>query len=166
MTTLQGFTWAELDALFDYHPITGCVSRRVARSNQPVGVVVGTRDGKGYLHVSVGKKFIRIHRLAWFLVHKETPLEIDHRNTVKTDNRLCNLRAADRRGQAGNIRPPKHNTSGFKGVSQNSRSGKWHAQIKVGGKQTYLGRFDTPEGAAEAYRKAAAKHFGEFARAA
>lgn len=162
---LQGFSREFLLELFEYVPATGAVWRRVTRSNQPAGVMVGTRDGKGYLHVSICKKFVRLHRLAWFLHHGTTPQEIDHKNTVRTDNRLCNLRPAGRCGQSGNTRLSNRNTSGFKGVSLNTARGKWHAQIKIHGKQTYLGSFDTPEAGAEAYRAAAALHFGEFARA-
>lgn len=43
-------------------------------------------------------------------------------------------------------------------------SNLWDAQIKVNGKQVYLGRFNKIEDAANAYDKAAVKFFGEHAR--
>lgn len=165
MTTLQGFTKEFLSELFDYDPLTGLVTRKVARTNSvSVGQVVGSVDGKGYLHVSVNKKFIRLHRLAFFLMTGVVPPDIDHKDNDKKNNAWSNLRPANRSQQSGNTRPPRHNTSGVKGVSRNSASGKWHAQIKIRGKQTYLGRFDTIEEAAEVYELAAELHFGEFAR--
>jgi hypothetical protein len=95
--------------------------------------------------------------------HGYLPAEIDHRNRDKVDNRIENLRPATSSQNKGNIGLLRTNRSGYRGVSLNSRSGKWHAQIKINGKQTYLGRFDTPEQAALRYNEAARQHFGEFA---
>ena len=44
--------------------------------------------------------------------------------------------------------------SGLKGVTENKRNGKWIAQINHGGKQHYLGIFDTSEEAHKEYIKA------------
>lgn len=156
---LHGFTRSFLCGMFSYDPATGLVTRKDKAAS-----IVGTVDGKKYLHVSVYKKFIRLHQLAWFITHGWCPRALDHKNNDRTDNRLSNLRPANPKQNAGNIRAPAHNTSGFKGASLNTRSGKWHAQIKLNGKQTYLGRFDTPEEAARVYDAAAVAHFGEYAK--
>jgi hypothetical protein len=163
--TLQGFTREFLASLFAYDPTTGLITRRVTRAaNAKAGDVVGTVDGKGYLHVNLLGKFIRSHRLAWFLTHGEVPYHIDHCDNAKTNNRIDNLRPCDEKGNAGNASSNPRNISGYRGVSRNNRSGKWHAQIKINGKQTYLGRFDNPGEAAMAYDIAAVRHFGEFAK--
>lgn len=163
--TLQGFTRDFLCSLFIYDPYTGKVVRRIRRRTQLAGTVVGSVDGKGYLHVSVDKRFIRLHRLIWFMETGAVPEHgIDHCNNNRRDNRWDNLRLADQRGNSGNILPPKHNTSGFKGVSRNNKTGLWHAQIKLHGKQTYLGRFSDPLPAALVYNHAAEQHFGAFAK--
>ena len=60
----------------------------------------------------------------------------------------------------------RNNKSGFKGVHWNSNCCKWHAQIRIKGKQTYLGLFMTAEEAHAAYVAVAKEHFGEFARVA
>ncbi len=39
------------------------------------------------------KKQYQASRLAWFYVHGETPITIDHINEVKDDNRISNLRS-------------------------------------------------------------------------
>ena len=161
---LNGFTREFLSGLFSYNPRTGEILRRMDRSpNAKAGQKVGTVDGKGYLHVSVLKKFVRLHRLAFFLQTGETPLEIDHIDRDRTNNTWQNLRPALRKDNVGNSAPGVANTSGFKGVSYNKRGRVWHAQIKINGKQTYLGRSRDPLIAARLYDKAAVEHFGEFA---
>ena len=124
---------------------------------------VGSIDGKGYLHVSIFKKLYRLHRLVFLHLYGEIPKYVDHINRDKTDNRIENLRPCDCKGNAGNSGVHSHNTSGYRGVSLNSKTGKYHAQIKIHGKQTYIGRFDTKIEAAVAYNKKAQEHFGEFA---
>lgn len=92
------------------------------------------------------------------------PRQVDHRDRVNTlDNRKCNLRVATRPQNSRNIGVPKHNTSGFKGVSWRERDDKWGANIKVNGVQRYLGSFTTRELAAAAYDTAAIELHGEFA---
>lgn len=162
---LQGFTRDYLRSLFHYDPDTGLITRRVRRQTQRAGTVVGTVDGKGYLHVNLDGRFVRLHRLAWFMETGVVPVKgIDHRNNIRTDNRWSNLREASQHGNSGNIGLPSHNRSGFKGVSKNTRSGLWHAQIKLFGKQTCIGRYADIRAAALVYNHAAEQHFGEFAK--
>ena len=149
--------------LFDYDPATGGLIRRVAKANQPAGVVAGSVNAKGHLNVQVDGRLYAAHRLVFLMHHGWLPREIDHENRIKTDNRIGNLRPATSSQNKGNIQLLRTNSSGYRGVSRNSRSGKWHAQIKIHGKQTYLGRADTPEQAAVIYNQAAREHFGEFA---
>lgn len=160
---LQGFTWEFLDSLFHYDPATGLVTRKVARSREPAGTVVGTVDGSGYLHVSVCKRFIRLHRLGMFLTYCFVHDSLDHINRIRTDNRLSNLRACTQHGNSGNSGMHGHNTSGYRGVSKNARSGLWHVQIKRHGKQTLCGRDENIHIAALIYNANAVEHFGEFA---
>lgn len=61
---------------------------------------------------------------------------------------------------------PVTNSSGAKGVNWFAKAGKWRARIKVNGKEHHLGLFAEKSDAMAAYAKAAALHFGQFARAA
>jgi hypothetical protein len=92
--------------------------------------------------------------------------EVDHINGDRLDNRRENLRIVTRSQNAMNR---KWNGSKPKGVSRNynPRSLKpFTARIQFNGKPIFLGNFSTVEEAAQAYNEAAAKYFGEYARAA
>lgn len=58
-----------------------------------------------------------------------------------------NCRWADATTQARNQNMRKDNTSGYRGVSYDLRSGKWLAYIQVKKKMVWLGKFKTPENA-------------------
>ena len=88
----------------------------------------------------------------------------DHRNGNTLDNRRENLRIAESCQNARNAKRSKINTSGFKGVHFRSDLRKWTARICVDRKRIHLGHFPTPELAFEAYKLAALKMHGEFAR--
>lgn len=94
--------------------------------------------------------------------------EIDHINGDRKDNRLENLRLATSSENKQNIGLKSNNRSGFTGVSWFAAAKKWRADITIAGKMRHLGRFDTPEAAAEAYAKAKAElhTFNPVARAA
>lgn len=104
------------------------------------------------------------HRLAWFMTYGEWPKEIDHVNGNCADNRISNLRLADRSTNSANQRKHRYGKNPFKGVTFERRGQKWVARIQKNGKQTHLGSFQTVEEARLAYIKAAVALFGEFAR--
>ena len=57
-------------------------------------------------------------------------------------------------------------TSSYRGVSLLRQTGKWHAQINVGGRQLHLGFFASEEAAARAYDRAAIHKAGPGGAAA
>jgi hypothetical protein len=93
--------------------------------------------------------------------------QADHRNHDTLDNTDTNLRIATRGQNQGNLRKPRTNTSGFKGVSEFWIKGKflgYQAKIRFQGKQMHLGIHSTPQLAHEVYCKKALELHGEFAR--
>jgi len=84
-----------LQGYYDYDPETGIITR--AGKTRPLGYL---HKPTGYYLISGkdsnGKKInYYAHRLAFALYHGEDPypLEIDHINRQRTDNRIINLRA-------------------------------------------------------------------------
>ena len=153
-----------LHGLFRYDNATGNLIWRFTKSaTAPAGSIAGSVNSKGHVNVQVNKKMYAAHQLVYAMHHNHIPAEIDHINGVKTDNRIENLRSCTSSQNKGNIGLLSSNITGYRGVSLNRRTGFYHAQIKINGKQTYLGRFDTPESAARVYNIAAKEHFGEFA---
>jgi hypothetical protein len=83
---------------------------------------------------------------------------------VKDDNRLSNLRLANETQNNHNRRISRNNTTGYKGVSVDSKNNKFKSSIRVGnGTRIFLGYFNTAEEASLAYQEAANKYHKEFA---
>jgi len=88
---------------------------------------------------------------------------MDHINLKRDDDRLVNLREANREQNCANKGAfYKENSYGFRGVKKAGT--KFVAVIGAGQKDRYIGRYNTAERAALAYDVAAKKIHGEFAR--
>lgn len=149
---IQGLTAEKLRELLNYDPTTGKFSWRVARSNiVKVGQEAGCICVYGYRVIRIDNKLFRANRLAWLHVYGEWPAHhVDHINGVRDDDRIANLRDVPRAVNMQNRRhAQRDNQSGLLGVSR--KKGKWFARVKLDGKQTYLGTFETPELAHQAY---------------
>jgi HNH endonuclease len=116
-----------------------------------VGYYARARDSNG--------KFVGMHQL---LLPLPAGMEVDHINGNSLDNRRDNLRPATRGQQAKNKKRYRNNTTGEKGVT--ICGGQIRARISVDGVRIELKHDGTKAGAANAYKQAAAKHFGKFAR--
>jgi len=77
-------------------------------------------------------------------------LENDHIDRNPLDNRKVNLHHCTRSQNQLNS-PPRGGSSRFKGVNYHKAAKKWRTQIRIDGKLTHLGLFDTEEDAAGAY---------------
>ena len=91
------------------------------------------------------------------------PEMVDHENCIKTDNTITNLRDSNKHTNQQNVGATKHGC-GLKGARFDKSRGLWMASIRVYKKRIFIGRYKTAEEAHEAYKVAALKYHGEFAR--
>lgn len=89
---------------------------------------------------------------------------VDHIDRDGLNNRRDNLRVCTFQENLCNKKIYKNNKSGYKGVSYHVRINKYSAEISHKGKQIWLGYFETPKEAYEAYCQSAIKLHGKFAR--
>lgn len=151
-----------LHHLFSYNKDTGIFTRRTetTRSYTKIGEEVGAVSSSGYIIIIIGPRPYPAHRLAWLYVYGEWPSgNIDHIDTVRTNNRINNLRDVSQAINTQNIRKPqKNNKTGFLGVSKEGRTGNYRATIYFNGKRTSLGTFKNPEEAHQVYLDAKRKY--------
>jgi len=97
-------------------------------------------DKAGYLTATIGGKRKHLHR---YIMSKKTGLIIDHINKNKLDNRVKNLRHANKRGNSFNTNLMVTNSSGKTGVYFSKGRGEYIANISLLGKTLYLGSYKT-----------------------
>ncbi len=97
-----------LRQVLSYDPETGALTWLVdrhcrVRAGMPAG---NPNPGawNGYSVIKLGHRRLQAHRLAWYLYHGTDPgpLLVDHINRNRSDNRICNLRLVDAKGNRAN----------------------------------------------------------------
>ena len=160
------FTIDRLRELISYDPIIGDMFWKTQHTNR---IVVGQKiNGKmklGHLRVGINRKRYLAHRIAWFHYYGKWPTKnLDHKDGNAGNNAIDNLRECTQAQNLWNRNVQCNNLVSLKGVSRDNRRGTWFSRICVKGKIHFLGKFNTPEEAHQAYIKAAKKLHGEFAR--
>lgn len=155
-------TQNELKELIIYDDETGEFRWAKNHGKCRSGTLAGCVRG-GYRSININKNRYLAHRLAWLYVYGEHPhMDIDHINEIKTDNRISNLRIANRKENIRNQSIKASNTSGFKGVHYKKDKGRWCARIRTDSGRIFLGYYSTPEDAHKAYVIACHKYHGDF----
>lgn len=154
----------ELKAILNYDPETGIFRWLIDNSKRCwKGKEAGSINVYGYRIIRINNKAYRASRLAFLYMTGVWPIQMDHINGIKDDDRWCNLREATAKQNIHNKGLTKRNTTGNKGVTLR-RNGKYEASITLDGKYHRLGYYDTSEEAGQAYETAAKKFHKEFAR--
>lgn len=97
------------------------------------------------LYISGKQTTCKVHRLIAqaYLPDYSEDLQVDHEDRIRTNNDISNLRMVTHTESQQN--------KDSKGYCYHKASGKYQARIMVNGKDEYIGIFDTPEEAREAY---------------
>lgn len=149
--------------IFDYNPETGDFFHAIKKGNQKKGWKAGHVDFKGRVYLSADGRNYFAHRVAWLYVNGEWPsAAIDHIDGNQTNNAISNLRLATHSENEWNQGKRKCNTSGYKNVSWKPSARKYRASFGFKGKTIFVGYFDDPKEAFEAYKAKAALYHGEF----
>ena len=125
----------ELNALLHYDAETGLLFWKERPGSNRFN---GARAGKcachlsrfGYHVVSIHRRHWQAHRIIWKMSFGEDPPEIDHISGNRSDNRLSNLRRADRQQNMRNLALRHDSKSGRTGVSK-TIDGTWRAYINL-----------------------------------
>lgn len=130
----------------------------------PIGSKAGYFDlSRGYTTIHYQRKRYYLHRLIFLMHHGFLPVEIDHIDTDRTNNKIENLRVCSR-SQNGSNRPAQSNSkSGIKNVSWSKVRNKWTVFIKSNNKQKNIGGFDDLELAELVSIMAREKYHGMYA---
>lgn len=156
-------TQERLKELFDYNSETGWFTNRFTRGVAAKGQRAGCPSGHGYRKIGVDYCKCYEHHLAWLYIYGEWPGEIDHKDGDGSNNAIENLRPATR--SQNNFNSDRlTGASGLRGAYWDSKSSSWYSKIQVDGQVHHLGMFRTAEEAHVAYRAAADRMAGEFAR--
>jgi hypothetical protein len=155
-------TQEQLKAMFDY--IDGKLVWKVKRKRVNVGDLAGVLHPNGYLRTGLNGHIHMNHRLIFMWHHGYLPVMVDHIDGNKLNNKIENLRPADKNKNQHNQKLKVTNTSGFKNVSLCPQTKKWKVSIKLNGKDIMLGRFANIELADLVAQEARAKYHGEYAR--
>ena len=116
-------------------------------------------NATGYLHVALynqGKKFYRVHQLVAiaFLGHERDGtlrVVVDHIDNDKLNNLVSNLQLTTSRHNLSKDKVRKYDLPTGVYTSNNK---KFRSSIHINNSKLYLGTFDTPEEASEAYQSA------------
>ena len=128
------------------------------RNDKTSRIIKQFRHNEGYTLVTLCKKNktnYLLHRLlATAFIENDDPLrkyEIDHKNGIRCDNSLDNLRWCNRSDNSFNKQKSQGKTSKYKGVSYYRNYGNWESRVTLNREKIHLGYYDTEEEAALAY---------------
>jgi len=109
--------WAEIPGYANYEASTWGQVRRKGAENP----LKPHLEKNGYLRMRLGRNSpsLRVHRLVslTFLPNPDDLPEVDHKNGVRTNNRLSNLKWASRSDNMRNTGRKNNNQSGYKHIS-------------------------------------------------
>jgi len=134
-------TYERVHELFNYDGKYLIWRKKIGKRTKK-DTIAGCIASNGYRNIKINYKSYPAHLLIWFFHYGYFPEnDIDHKNRIRADNRLKNLREVSRSCNIRNIDNFKNNTSGVKGVCFFKPKNRWLARIYFNKKYHYIGRF-------------------------
>jgi len=154
-------TQEHLKKLLHYDSDTGEWTwlRRNGTKRPQAGNISNQGRSAGYRRICVdGKSYYSSHLVFLYMTGEFPNGEVDHIDRNRSNDKWSNLRITTHTKNCQNRGIRNDNTSGYPGVSFNTQSNRWKADICVDGVRIYLGKFIFLEDAIEA-RKFAEKTY-------
>jgi HNH endonuclease len=159
-----GISFNKLREFVDYNPEEGWAKWKVDRYDAAKKLWARVGDLVPY-KTSINGCHIRLSHIIFVFYTNGMWAKniVDHKDGSHDNNKIANLREADKLQNLINSKMRKHNTSGITGVDWRTGVNKWRASIRVNNKLLHLGHFDDINDARQARWDAEDKYFGEFA---
>ena len=126
-----------------------------SRDNPKFTKIDTVLNNNGYKRPKIGGKCVLQHRIiasAFLgLNMSDTKIQTDHKNGMRHDNRLTNLRLVTHQQN-------QHNRTRALGYHLDKNTGKWQAKIQLNNKRIYLGCFVNESDARKSYLDAKLKY--------
>ena len=161
----------QLEELFEYDPEGYLVGkyvpwRRKESNTRVVGKRLGTKMKQGHLQVNFRTKDgikhrMLVHRIIFYLCKGYLPEFIDHRDRNPLNNKIENLRQADKSLNSINRGPQCNTRFGQRGVYKVKTCNSYQSYITNKGERIYLGSYSSPEEAIQARLKAEEEYWGD-----
>lgn len=147
-------TASRLREVLSYDKETGVFIWRIQRKGAQPGSVAGCVRPDGYISICIDYRSYLAHRLAWLYVNGRFPEgHLDHRNGIRSDNTILNLRKATSRQNNVNRKS--------RGYYWDSSRAKLMAMMSINNRTINLGRFSNENDAKNAYISAVIRNHGK-----
>lgn len=136
----------DFNKLFYYDESSpSCLRWKVGRSfNINPGDPAGTLNNRGYWVVETGGKGYPVNRMVLHILDGfdlSSPLEVDHGDRVRSNNKRSNLTAMPKSDNLQNKGVYKSSKTGVSGVTWKKQAGKWLVQLTGNGRREHVGYF-------------------------
>jgi len=140
---MRNVTQEEVLRLFEYRDGVLYWKERPRCSRKPPGdMSAGFKSTQGYKKVKVNKETYYVHQIVFLMHHGYIPEIVDHIDRNTSNNRIENLRAANKSLNAINSKLNSRNTSGHTGVVYNKLLKKWETRLMLNKRNKYFGIFE------------------------